>query len=229
MVFYNGVNMKNAYYHELSGIVHISTGAKGLTRRGNCFMNVMMRRTALGLVLLAAFSGPALGAIHLEIGILGGTRTVNSADIKAVYGNGTVFYPYLAVNPWKGLFVGAGYEGGYSRKGTIGIFEERTTLRVAGVEAFAGYQIQAGNVSPYIKIGCARYSYEQTIESPHIGDQAADASKWAPTFGGGLKIAVSGALFLGGEIRFVPLTVKPFEDEVDLGGMRYTAGFGLKF
>ena len=139
--------------------------------------------------MLAALGGPALAAIRLEIGILGGTRTVNSADIKAVYGNGTVLYPYLALHPWKGLFVGAGYEGGYSRKGMIGIYEERTTLRVVGVEAFAGYQIQAGNVSPYIKIGYARYSYRQTIESPHIGDQAADASKWGPTFGGGLKIA----------------------------------------
>jgi hypothetical protein len=192
-------------------------------------MNVTMKRAAIGLIILAALGGPALAAIHLEIGILGGTRTVNSADIKAVYGNGTILYPYLALHPWKGLFVGAGYEGGYSRKGIIGIYEERTTLRVAGVEAFAGYQIQAGNVSPYLKIGYARYSYRQTIESPHIGDQAADANKWGPTFGGGLKIAISGALFLGGEIRFVPLTVKPFEDEVDLGGMRYMAGFGLKF
>jgi Outer membrane protein beta-barrel domain len=188
-----------------------------------------MKRTALGLVFLGALCGPALAAIHLEIGILGGTRTVNSADIKAVYGNGTIFYPYLDIHPWKGLFVGAGYEGGYYRKGTIGIYEEPTTLRVAGVEAYAGYRIKAGNVSPYIKIGYARYSYKQTIDSPHIGDQAADGNKWGPTFGGGLKITLSGAIFLGGEIRFVPLNVKPFEDEVDLGGMRYTAGFGLKF
>ncbi len=192
-------------------------------------MNVMMRRIALGLVLLAALGGLSRAAIRLEIGILGGTRTVNSADIKAVYGNGAVFYPYLAVHPWKGLFIGAGYEGGYSRKGTIGIFAEPTTLRIVGAEVFAGYQIQARNVSPYVRVGYARYSYRQTIDSPHIGDRAADGNKWGPTFGGGLKLSLSGALFVGGEIRFVPLKVKPFEDEVDLGGMRYTAGLGLKF
>jgi Outer membrane protein beta-barrel domain len=192
-------------------------------------MNLMMKKTALGLILLAALGGVARAAIRFEVGLLGGTRTVNSADIKAVYGSGLVYYPYLAVHAWKGLFVGAGYEGGYSRKGTIGIYEEPTTLRVGGFEVFVGYEIEAGTVSPYVKAGYARYSYKQTIDSPFIGDQAADANKWTPMFGGGLKIPLSGALFMAGEIRFVPLKVKPFEDEVDLGGIRYMAGFGLKF
>jgi len=188
-----------------------------------------MKRTAAGLILLAALAAPVLAAVRLEVGVLGGTRTVNSADIKAVYGNGVVFYPYLAFRPWKGLFVGAGYEGGYSRKGSIGIFLEPTTLRVTGAEAFVGYEVEAGNLVPYVKVGWARYSYRQTIESPHIGDMAAEGKKWAATFGGGLKLILSGALFIAGEIRFVPLKVKPFEDEVDLGGMRYAAGLGLKF
>lgn len=192
-------------------------------------MNLMMKRTALVLILLVALGGVAMATIRFEVGALGGTRTVNSADIKAVYGNGMVYFPYLAVHVWKGLFFGAGYEGGYSRKGMIGIYEEPTTLRVAGFEAFVGYEIDAGSVSPYIKAGYARYSYKQTIESPFVGDQVVDANKWTPTFGGGLKIFLSRTFFIAGEIRFVPLKVKPFEDEVDLSGMRYTAGFGLKF
>jgi hypothetical protein len=192
-------------------------------------MNLKMRKAALGLVLLAALGGVARAAIRFEAGILGGTRTMNGADVKAVYGNGMIYYPYLAVHVWKGLFVGAGYEGGYSRKGTIGIYEEPTTLRVGGFETFVGYEIKVGTVSPYIKAGYARYSYKQTIDSPYIGDRAVAAEKWTPTFGGGLKLSLSGALFIAGEIRFVPLKVKPFEDEVDLSGMRYTAGFGLKF
>lgn len=192
-------------------------------------MNLNMRRTALGLVFLAALGGLSLAAVRFEVGALAGTRTVNSADIRAVYGNGFVYYPYLAVHAWKGLFVGVGYEGGYSRTGRIGIYEEPTTLRVGGFETFVGYVIEVGTVSPYIKAGYACYSYRQTIDSPFIGDQAADANAWTPTFGGGLKISLSGAFFMAGEIRFVPLSVKPFEDEVDLGGMRYTAGFGLEF
>ncbi len=192
-------------------------------------MNVMMRRIALGLVLLAALGGLARAAIRIEIGALGGTRTVNSADIRIVYGNGMVYFPYFAVHAWKGLFIGAGYEGGYVREGTIGIYEEPTTLRAVGFEAFVGYEIKVRTVSPYIKAGYARYSYKQTIDSPFIGDQAADGNKWTMTLGGGLKLSLSGAFFVAGEIRFVPLKVKPFEEEVDLGGMRYTAGLGLKF
>ena len=192
-------------------------------------MNLKMRKTALGLAFWAALVGTSLAAVHFEVGALAGTRTVNSANIKAVYGNGLIYFPYLAVHAWKGLFVGVGYDGGYSRKGIIGIYEEPTALRVGGFEAFVGYEIEAGTVSPYVKAGFARYSYRQTIESPFIGALAVDAKKWTPTFGGGLKIFLSGTFFLAGEIRFVPLKVKPFEDEVDLGGMRYTAGFGLKF
>ena len=192
-------------------------------------MNLMMKRTALVLILLVALGGVAMATIRFEVGALGGTRTVNSADIKAVYGNGMVYFPYLAVHVWKGLFFGAGYEGGYSRKGMIGIYEEPTTLRVAGFEAFVGYEIGAGSVSPYIKAGYARYSYKQTIESPFVGDQAVNANTWTPTLGGGLKISLSPNFFMAGEVRFVPLKVKPYEDEVDLSGMRYTAGFGLKF
>jgi hypothetical protein len=208
---------------------HAYWAAAGLTGRGDCIMNVMMRRIALGLVLLAALCGLSRAAIRIEIGALGGTRNVNSADIKTVYGNGMVYYPYLALHAWKGLFVGAGYEGGYSRKGMIGIYEEPTTLRVTGFEAFVGFEIKFGTVSPYIKAGYARYSYKQTIDSPFIGNQAANGSKWTPAIGGGLKLSLSGAFFVAGEIRFVPLKVTPFEDEVDLGGIRYMAGLGLKF
>ncbi len=192
-------------------------------------MNLTMKKTAVGLVLIAAVGGLARSAIRLEVGVLGGTRTVSGADIKAVYGNGMVYYPYAAVHTWKGLFVGAGYEGGYSRKGTIGIYGEPTTLRAGGFEAFVGYEIEVGTVAPYVKVGYARFSYQQTIDSSFIGDRAADASAWTPTVGFGLKLSLSGSLFAAGEIRYVPLKVKPFETEVDLGGMRYTAGFGLKF
>ena len=188
-----------------------------------------MKKTALGLALLTALGGMSLAAVRFEIGVLGGTRTVSDAEIKTVYGNGMVYYPYLALHAWKGLFAGAGYEGGYTRKGTIGIYGETSTLRVDGFEAFIGYEIKAGTVTPYLKAGYALFSYKQTIESPFIGDRAVNARTWTPTFGGGLKLSLSGSLFAAGEIRFVPLKVKPYEDEVDLGGVRYTAGFGLKF
>ena len=36
-------------------------------------------------------------------------------------------------------------------------------------------------------------------------------------------------LYLSGEVKYVPLKVKPFDEEVDLGGLRYLLGLGYAF
>jgi len=192
-------------------------------------MNWEMKRCLIFIALLAAMRSATFPAIHIEAGVLFGTRSVNNADIKAVYGNGTVFFPNAAVHLWKGFFVGAGYEGGYSRSGKIGIYEEATTLKVTGFEFFAGYQLDTGSVSPYVRAGYGSYSYKQVIDSPYHVEDGVDAVKGTVTLAGGLKLFLAGKFFLAGEVRYVPLKVMPYKDEVDLGGMRFTAGMGLKF
>jgi len=126
------------------------------------------------MVLLAAMGSVAFPAIHVEAGAQFGARSVNNADIKAVYGDGTVFFPYAAVHLWKGLFVGAGYEGGYSRSGKIGIYEKATTLKVSGMEVFVGYQLSVGMVSPFFRAGYGSYSFKQVIDSPFHSEDGVD-------------------------------------------------------
>jgi hypothetical protein len=36
-------------------------------------------------------------------------------------------------------------------------------------------------------------------------------------------------LYLGAEVKYVQLKVMPFDIKVDLGGLRYLLGLGLKF
>ena len=192
-------------------------------------MNRGMKRCALFLVLVAAMGSVAFPAIHIEAGALFGTRSVNSADIKAVYGDGTVFFPYAAVYLWEGLFVGAGYEGGYSKSGKTGIYEESTTLKVTGMEFFVGYQFSVGMVSPFLRAGYGSYSTKQVIDSPYHTGDGVDKTKGTVVLAGGLKLFLTGNFFLAGEVRSVPLKVMPYEDEIDLGGTRFTAGIGLKF
>lgn len=168
-------------------------------------------------------------AADFDLGIFYGQRTVNDSDIKNIYGNGTVYFPYLAINVWKGIIIGGGYEGGYSRDGKIGLYNESTSLRVLGVEFFVGYQLRIKIVSPYIRIGYGSFSYKQTIDSPYVGDYKVDHKKSTVIISGGLKFYLIKNLFLAGEVKFVPLKVKPFEEEVDLGGMRYLAGIGFTF
>jgi opacity protein-like surface antigen len=176
----------------------------------------------LGLGLMLATSA---AAIEFDLGVRYGLRTVTDPAIKTVYGNGTIFFPYAAVNVWKGLTIGAGYETGYSAAGPIGIFEEDSTLKVNGFEVFAAYQYPIGQFVPYVSVGYGSFSYTQTIDSPYATEKI-DASKSTFIFAGGAKYYLLDGLFLGAEIKYVPLTVKPLEDSVDLGGLRLTIGVG---
>ena len=192
-------------------------------------MKKKMKRCILFLVLLASMGSAAYAAIHIEAGALFGKRSVNSADIRAVYGEGTIFFPYAAVHLWRGLFIGTGYEGGYSRRGKIGIYEEPTTLAVTGMEFFVGYQINMGMVSPFLRAGYGSYSYKQVIDSPYHTGDGVNKTIGTVVLAGGLKLFLAGSFFLAGEAKYVPLKVMPYTDEVDLGGTRFTAGMGLRF
>lgn len=192
-------------------------------------MNRMMRRTAIFAVLWALVAGVSFAGIRLEVGALLGTRTVRSAAIKEVYGNGTMFFPYAAIHAWKGLFLGAGYEGGYSKTGAIGIYDETATLKVTGFEFFAGYEQAVGMISPFLRAGYGSYSFRQSVNSAIHEANIIDSTKGTFVLAGGLKLSLSGSLSLVGEAKYVPLKVKPLDSEVDLGGMRYSAGLCLKF
>jgi hypothetical protein len=184
------------------------------------------------IVLLAlGFALPAfVQATDIFAGFELGLRTVNSSDIKDVYGNGTCCFPYVALNPWRGLIVGAGYEFGYSRSGKIGIYEEDTTLEVSGFEVFAGYQFPLEWMTPYVLAGYGSFSYKQTVDSPAAKD--VNATHGTLFFAGGARFhplkGIKG-LFLSGELKIVPLKVQPYDEEVDLGGMRLTIGLGCTF
>ncbi len=183
-----------------------------------------MKKT-LSFIILIGVLAWGLPAIDLDLGLLFGSRSVKDAQIKEVYGNGTAYFPYVSVGLWKGLFAGLGYEGGYDRDGKIGLFQEDTSLKVTGLEFFAGYRFDLGKVSPYVKLGLGSYSYEQVVS----GRAKVDEKKSALTLAGGARFTPAKGLFLSAEIKYVPLKVKPLLDEVDLGGMRLAAGIGYTF
>lgn len=183
-----------------------------------------MKRTALLLILLGL---PAwcLQAVDLDIGLMYGSRSVKDADVKEVYGNGSAFFPYASIGFWKGLFAGIGYEGGYDRAGKIGLYQEDSSLKVTGLELFAGYRFDLGKVSPYVKLGLGNYSYAQSVS----GAPKFDENKSALTLAGGARYYPVKGLFLAGEVKYVPLKVRPLTEEVDLGGLRLAAGIGYSF
>lgn len=177
---------------------------------------------ACALVLILT---SAAAAIDFEVGVKFGLRTVSDSAVSAIYKSGTVFFPYAAVNLWKGFTIGAGYEGGYSATGPIGIFQEDSTLKVSGFEVFAAYQYELGKFVPYASVGFGSYTYSQTIDSPYA-TETINASKTTFVVAGGAKYYLMNGLFLGVEVKYVPLKVTPLADTVDLGGMRLTIGVG---
>jgi len=187
-----------------------------------------MKKQAVLILLLVSFPFSSY-AINLNFGIYYGGRTVNDSLVKEVYGQGSVYRPCFNLNIWKGIIVGVAYERGYSKEGKIGIYGESASLEVSGFEAFLGYQFKIDKFYPYLKIGYGRFSYKQSIDSPYAADYKVDHKKSTWTAGVGLKIYPVKYLFISGEFKYIPLEVKPFEEVVDLGGIRYLVGIGFTF
>jgi opacity protein-like surface antigen len=187
-------------------------------------------RKFIGILVVGLVLCASARAVEVFGGVQAGLRTVSDPEIKNVYGNGLVFFPNLAVNLWKGVFVGAGYELGYSRSGTIGLFEEETTLKVSGFEFFAGYQMPLGMVTPYILGGVGMFSYKQTVDSPAAQDVDDSQVTFLVALGAKVHpVPRFKSVFLVFEFKYIPLSVKPLDESVDLGGMRLTGGLGFSF
>jgi hypothetical protein len=185
-----------------------------------------MKKTIVILTMIIVL--PSLAqAITLFGGFQGGLRTVNDAEIKDVYGNGLSLFPYLAVNPWKGLLAGVGYDLGYSKKGTIGLYDESTTLKISGLQAFVGYQYPISFLTPYALLGFGAYSYKQTVASAYYTGFSAKKSTFFFALGAKASPLKSlPGLFFNFEIKYLPLSVKPYDTRVDLGGLNIALGVG---
>lgn len=167
-------------------------------------------------------------AAAIDAGFNFGGRTIGEKSIRDTYGTGIVVYPYLSINPVKNIHAGVAYEGGYTKNADLGIYREKSKLKISGIEFFLSYQFRIRNLAPYVRFGYASYSYKHSIDSEAV-DYAIDKNKGTVTFGAGLKFFVGKGFFLCGDMRYVPLKVKPVEVEVDLGGLRYTFGAGYSF
>jgi opacity protein-like surface antigen len=187
---------------------------------------VARRSGGLALALTVCFLAVPARALTFEAGLVGALRTVQSSRIRDVYGNGIVAAPYIAARVAGRLCLALGCELGYDRSGTIGLYDEATDLSIGGWDAFLRWDATTGRrLTPYLKAGLGRFRYEQTIESAVPLTNRARGSKTAPLAGAGVRIGLGGRLSGLVEVLYVPLKVRPFDVEVDLGGWRL--GLGL--
>jgi hypothetical protein len=167
-------------------------------------------------------------AIQVGIGLHFGLRQVQDEILKETYGDGYVYVPYLRLMPFRNIAFEVAYEGGYKRNGKIGLYDEDSTLSVTGLEFSGILFLPLRTFVGYVKFGMGYYIYKQDIESDFTR-LTVDDSKWTTFIGGGINLRVIDGLYLSAEVKSVPLIVRPFDTEVNLGGIRFLAGIGYSF
>ncbi|MGD0781369.1 MAG: hypothetical protein ABSA30_00770 [Candidatus Aminicenantales bacterium] len=185
----------------------------------------MKRAFLAGLLLLAL--GGACQALTLEAGLLWGMRSLKNADLNAVFGTGTAFSPYAALRITPGGSIGISYETGFSRQAPVGLFNDLFHLQVSVAEIFFRQEWQVGAVSPYIKIGPGVAFYKINIDSPYLKAYDSHGSDISFSMAAGAKVKLGARIFLCGEIKYGALWLDPFDDKVDLGGIRAQVGVGI--
>ncbi len=186
-----------------------------------------------GTVLLCLlFLSPQAGeAAQFTLGLKAGYRYLNDISLGEIYGDGYVYEPFVRYSLSYSLGVELSYEGGYKKSAPIGLFEEDSTLSVDGLQlsGIVGVPLlRIRQVSTYFRIGIAYYFYRQDIDSGFVRRRV-DHKKWTTVIGAGMNLRLFRGLFLTAEVKSVPLKVRPFDINVDLGGLRILFGVGYQF
>lgn len=163
----------------------------------------------------------------ITLGLKFGYRELKDSHLAGIYGSGTVFVPHARLALSRYVSVEAAYEGGYTKSGLVGIYREPSTLNITGWEmsGLLGYPIKG--VVPYLKLGLGYFHYRQDIDSPFVRLKV-DHHHAATLAGAGTDIRLSRRLAVSAEVQYVPLKVKPYDIEVDLGGLRLLVGFSYQ-
>jgi hypothetical protein len=187
-----------------------------------------VKKFVLSLITPLVISASAWGAVRWEVGLGAGLRTIKDETLRSTYGQGFVYTPYVNYRVSRTLWVGLEYEGGFVKKARIGIFQEESRLAVEGVQAYVLYGKEKGAIRPFVKVGAGSFHFEMDIDSPYVQAYNFASSDISILFGAGLKVMLSRKLFLSGELKYTALWADPFDDLVDLGGLRLLLGVGIQ-
>jgi hypothetical protein len=183
------------------------------------------------LIFLVFLSVQEGNAAWFTLGLNAGFRNLNDLALGEIYGDGYVYEPYFLYSFAGSFGLELSYEGGYKRNGPVGIFQEDSTLSVSGLQLSGIVRVpilRIRRVSTYFKIGVAYYFYKQDIDSEFVRLQV-DHRKWTTLIGAGMNLHLFRGLFLTAEVKSIPLKVRPFDIDVDLGGTRILFGIGYQF
>lgn len=181
----------------------------------------------LALSFLFSLFVQAGQAVEIGAGVKFGYRTLKNPSFQDIYGGGYVINPFIMFSPFNLLNVEFSYEGGYKRAGKVGIFQEESILKINGWEMSGLIRPRIGKIRPYLKLGIGYYFYKQDIESEFVRLKV-DHHKMAFISGAGVNITFFNGAFLGVEVKYVSIKVRPYDINVDLSGIRYLVSLGFE-
>lgn len=186
-----------------------------------------MKRIFVTIGLLFMVCGFVYG-MTVDIGVQVGMYMPNDSEIKDAYGSGIGFFPTISFGLGR-FSIGAGYDMVYNQKGQVGLFNDDSTMKINGFEAFIAYRFGKKKISPYLKAGMGYYSYKQTFELDALSEHQVDDSQagWLAAAGILYYPTKSKRLFFSGEIKYLGLNVTSGDVSVDLSGIRFSLGAAL--
>jgi hypothetical protein len=187
-----------------------------------------MKKAAFALLVALAPYALAASEPRWEAGLSAGMRTIKDETLRTVYGNGFVYTPFVSLKVSPKVAVGLEFEGGYVKDAKIGIFREDSRLAVQGGSLFVSYGRDKGLIRPFLKFGAGIFHFQMDIESPYVQAYNFSANDISILVAGGFKASLSRTLFLSAEMKYSALWADPFDDMVDLGGIRLLLGAGVR-
>ena len=185
-----------------------------------------MKHKILLCLLLTGLCLAPLAASDLQVGLLGGLRTVAQESFSDAYGSGIRLTPFLALPVGDALDIGAAFSLNLFKDAPIGLLEDDSSFSLTSLEVFGRYRFESGAFDPYAKLGLGLHFYAQTSETAQI-----DFSKtgMGVFLGAGGEYALNDQVSLLAELGYTVLSVKPFEDSINLGGLTIQAGLAYRF
>jgi hypothetical protein len=189
-------------------------------------MNVRHLTLFFGLALAAS---SAAEGMTVQAQLTYGSRQIRDGRIKSVFGKSPVVGFSLQAHLGKHLFAGVDFEHADRMSGIIGAYLNPAEFQMRGLDIFGGLEYGAKLVSVYAKAGLGFYDYHLSIQNnPFTAAYPVNRVDLGGMAAVGVQFFPISKSFLVGEVKYVYLRVKPYEDRVDLSGLRLSAGFGIR-
>ncbi|MEN8222645.1 MAG: outer membrane beta-barrel protein [Acidobacteriota bacterium] len=180
-------------------------------------------------LLIAAFittfqiSGAIIDHSKFSITIGAGTKNISEDIFETVYGSGNIAYSLDLAFKLGGSLEAFVHTDYLKAEGELEYDPKKTTLTIMPAEVGLRILLGKGKFKPYLGIGAGYYMFKEenfigTVDDNSIG-----------FFGEGGFRYYFGKLFIDLKLKYIQLKYEVSGTDIDLGGLAYFGGIGIRF